>query len=397
MLSNDTVSKTVGGERRTITRGHGTRRRRYVLPAILCLTSVLICGLAASTAGAAVWPPTGPASSVAKPWWYSLPGVSSVKWPTSTPVSWPSIPGSSGSSGVAKTFSGTFTNSSGSITYKGYVPSSYKSGTAVPLVVALHGCTQSADDFSTLTGWNTLAAQKGFIVVYPEQNTNNNQLKCWNFFQPAHMQRGSGEPSLIAGITNWVQQHYTVDAHRVYVNGLSAGGAMSSIRAATYPDIYAAAGVGSGGEYAATAACAGSKSADPVQAGNQAYQAMGQYHRPIPLIAFQGDQDTTVPPINAQQLVQQWLLTDDMADDGAANGSIPSASSGVTSGRSAAGSNYTTTSFSDGHGGELIQSWLVAGMGHAWSGGPSSAQYSYPSGPDETAAMFAFFTAHPMP
>ncbi len=371
MLSNDTVSKTVGGARRPITRERGARGRRYVRPALVCLASVLICGLASSTAGAAIWPPTSPVSSVAKPWWSNLPGLTNVKWPTTTPVSWPSIPGSSSSSGP---FSGTFTNSSGSITYKGYVPSSYKSGTAVPLVVALHGCTQSADDFSKLTGWNTLAEQKGFIVVYPEQNTNNNQLKCWNFFQQAHMQRGSGEPSLIAGITNWVQQHYTVDAHRVYVNGLSAGGAMSSIMAATYPDIYAAAGVGSGCEYAATAACAGSKSAE-----------------------FQGDQDPTVPPINEQQLVQQWLLTDDMADDGAANGSIPSASSGVTSGRSAAGSNYTTTSYTDGHGGELIQCWLVAGMGHAWSGGPSSAQYSYPSGPDETGAMFAFFMAHPMP
>jgi poly(3-hydroxybutyrate) depolymerase len=202
---------------------------------------------------------------------------------------------------------------------------------------------------------------------------------------------------MIAGVTKWVQQHYTVDSHRIFVNGLSAGGAMSSVMAATYPDIYAAAGVGSGCEYASTAACAGSKSADPVQAGNQAYQAMGQYHRPIPVIAFEGDQDTTVPPINAQQLVQQWQVTDDLADDGAANGSIPTAASGTRSGRSAAGSNYTTTSYADGHGTELIQSWLVAGMGHAWSGGCSCQQYSAPSGPDESSAMYDFFMAHPMP
>jgi poly(hydroxyalkanoate) depolymerase family esterase len=286
-------------------------------------------------------------------------------------------------------------NSAGSMTYKGYVPTSYKRGTAMPLVVALHGCTQSADDFSKLTHWDKVAEAKGFIVVFPEQSTDRNQLKCWNFFQAAHMQRGSGEPSLIAGVTKWVQDHYTVDAKRIYVNGLSAGGAMSSVMAATYPDLYAAAGIGSGCEYAAGAACAGYKGADPTQAGNQAYQAMGQYHRPMPVIVFQGDQDTTVPPINAQQIVQQWLVTDDLADDGVANGSIPSSPSGVRSDRSAT-RVCTVTSYADGHSGQLIESWLVAGMTHAWSGGDATQKYSDAAGPDETGAMYAFFMAHPM-
>jgi poly(hydroxyalkanoate) depolymerase family esterase len=390
MLSNETVSKAVGGARRPLHRQRPARRR-YVWPAVLGLVSLLAFGLASTTAGAAGWPPSVTSWSTSKPWWLTLPGYGGTGG--TTPVSWPSA----GGSGSSKTFSGTFTNSSGSLQYQGYIPSSYKSGTAVPLVVALHGCTQTADVFRQLTRWDTLAEAKGFIVVFPQQSQNNNQLKCWNFFQPAHMQRGSGEPSLIAGITNYVQQHYTVDSHRIYVNGLSAGGAMSSVMAATYPDIYAAAGIGSGCEYASTAACAGSKSADPTQAGKQAYQAMGQYHRPMPVIAFEGDQDTTVPPINEQQLVQQWQVTNDLADDGAANGSVPTAASGSKSDRSAGGSNFTTTSYADGGGGELIQSWLVAGMGHAWSGGCSCQQYSAPSGPDETAAMYAFFMAHPKP
>jgi poly(hydroxyalkanoate) depolymerase family esterase len=385
MLSNDTVSKAVGGARRPVNRQRPARRR-YVWPAVLGLVSLLAFGLATTTAGAAVWPPSATSWSTSNAWWSYLYGLNGSGGGT-TPVSLPS-PGSS-----SRTFSGT----NGSITYQGYVPSSYKSGTAVPLVVALHGCTQTADGFRQQTRWDALAESKGFIVVFPQQSQNNNQLKCWNFFQPANIQRGSGEPAMIAGITKWVQQHYTVDAHRVYVNGLSAGGAMTSVMAATYPDIYAAAGVGSGCEYAATAACAGSQSADPVQAADQAYKAMGQYHRPIPVIVFQGDQDKTVPPINAQQLVQQWLRTDDLADDGTANGSIPSVASGSRSGRSSAGMNYTTTSYADGHGKELIQSWLVAGMGHAWSGGCSCQQYSEPSGPDETSAMYDFFMAHPMP
>jgi poly(3-hydroxybutyrate) depolymerase len=168
---------------------------------------------------------------------------------------------------------------------------------------------------------------------------------------------------------------------------------MSSVMAATYPDLYAAAGIGSGCEYAATATCAGYKSADPVQAGQQAYSAMGSYARTMPVIAFEGDQDTTVPPINAVQLVQQWQTTDGLAK----KSSMPTAPTSTTSGTATGGRAYTVSHYGDGNGHELIQSWLVHGMAHAWSGGSSSQQYSDPSGPDETAAMYAFFANHPMP
>jgi poly(3-hydroxybutyrate) depolymerase len=156
-------------------------------------------------------------------------------------------------------------------------------------------------------------------------------------------------------------------------------------------------GIGSGCEYAATATCAGYKSADPVQAGQQAYQAMGTHARPMPVILFEGDQDTTVPPINAQQLVQQWQVTDDYADGGGDDGSVPVQPTGVTHGTSAGGQAYTVTEYSDRNQSELLQSWLVAGMGHAWSGGCACESYSDPAGPDETSAMYTFFMAHPMP
>jgi poly(hydroxyalkanoate) depolymerase family esterase len=311
--------------------------------------------------------------------------------PTTTPP-----PSSGGSRSAGHVFTSTFTNSAGSRDYVGYVPSTYKSGTPMPLVVTLHGCTQTADGFRQLTRWDTLAQSKGFIVVFPQQTQSANQQKCWNFFQQAHMQRGTGEPGIIAGITQQMQQRYSVDPHRVYVNGLSAGGAMSSVMAATYPDLYAATGVGSGCEYAATAACAGYKSADPNQAGQQAFQAMGQYKRPMPVILFEGDQDKTVPPVNADQLVQQWQITNDLADGGA-NGSIPTSPMSVTHGSVSGGHTYTVTTYGDASHKELIQSWLVNGMGHAWSGGCSCQQYADPAGPDETGAMYAFFMAHPMP
>jgi poly(hydroxyalkanoate) depolymerase family esterase len=298
---------------------------------------------------------------------------------------------------AANLTTGTYTNPAGTLAYQLYVPPSYKAGTAMPLVVALHGCTESADQFRKLSGFDDVAAAKGFIVVYPEQSKSANQMSCWNFFKAEHLKRDAGEPSLIAGITDWVQQHYTVDPHRTYVAGLSAGGAMASVMGATYPDLYAAVGVGSGCEYAAGAACAGDKSADPEQAGRQAYEAMGTHARPVPFVIFQGDKDTTVPPINAEQNVRADQVTADWADDGAENGSVPTAPTQTVEGQVPNGRSYTVSHYSDGHGGELAQLWIVHGMAHAWSGGNAAESYADPGGPNESAAMYEFFTSHPAP
>jgi poly(hydroxyalkanoate) depolymerase family esterase len=270
------------------------------------------------------------------------------------------------------------------------VPKSYRAGTAVPLVVALHGCTETADAFRKLTRFDDLAEAKKFIVVYPEQSSSANPLTCWNWFNPSHMQRGSGEPSLIAGITQWVQQHYTVDPKRVFVTGLSAGGAMTSIMGATYPDLFAAIGVGSGYQY-------GGPGLDPVQAGERAYRAMGTHAREVPALIFHGGQDKTVPVVNAVNAVRQWQATADWADDGKNDGSIPIPVFKTLTDHVLSGRAYTVDEYVDGHGGGLEQYWLVPDMGHAWSGGCGCAQYADPSGPDETAAMYDFFVKHPMP
>ena len=291
----------------------------------------------------------------------------------------------------------TYSNSAGTLSYELYVPASYHPGTPMPMVVALHGCTQTADAFRQQTRFDDVAAAKGFIVVYPEQSKSANQLGCWNWFQPQHLSRGAGEPSLIAGITTAVQQRYNVDRHRTYVAGFSAGGAMAEVMAVTYPDLYAAVGINSGCEYSAGAACAGSQSADANQAAQRAYRAMGQYARAIPFIVFQGDQDNTVPPVNAKQLVQSNLVIADLADDAKANGSVPSHPMKTSFGRSPGGQFYTTQVYSNGHGGELGQYWTVRGMGHAWSGGDPAVQFSDPQGPDASTAMYTFFAGHPAP
>jgi poly(3-hydroxybutyrate) depolymerase len=172
---------------------------------------------------------------------------------------------------------------------------------------------------------------------------------------------------------------------------------MASVMAATYPDLFAAIGIGSGCEYAATATCAGYKSADPVQAGQQAYKEMGSHARQMPFIAFEGDADTTVPPINADQLVQQWLVTADLADDAALNGSVPRVPAQTTRGQAPGGRSYTVRTYDDNRHAELAQYWVVHGMNHAWSGGDPSQPSADPAGPDETAAMYAFFLRHPAP
>ena len=372
----------------------------------LCIALVAIAAgtAVAPAAASAATLPGMPAWTSWETWWtkllgtltgagWTLPGSGSPQPPSGGSGS-PQPPSGGGTPtpGHGTTFGGTYTGAAGSRDFTGYVPSGYRAGTPMPLIVVLHGCTESADVIRQLTRFDQLAEAKGFIVAFPEQPQSANYQKCWNFFQDAHLHRGSGEPALIAGITGWVQQHYAVDPHRIYVAGLSAGGAMASVMAATYPDLYAAIGVGSGCEYAATATCAGYQSSDPAKAAQAAYAEMGARARPLPVIAFEGSKDTTVPPVNADQLVRQWLLTDDLADDRAQNGSVSTTPDATDSGQVPGGHAYTVRHYD----GDLAQYWLVDGMSHAWSGGCSCEPYADPAGPDETAAMYAFFMSHPM-
>ena len=280
----------------------------------------------------------------------------------------------------AKFIEGTYSNKAGNRTYKLFVPSGYHQGQPLPLVVMLHGCTQSPDDFAAGTRMNFIAEEQTCLVVYPAQRSDANPSKCWNWFRSVDQQRGAGEPSLIAGITHQVMQDYSVDPKRVFVAGLSAGGAAAAIMGATYSDLYAAVGIHSGLAYGA-ATDMPSAFAAMRQGGGAGRSVISSGGPPVPAIIFHGDRDTTVHPNNGDQIREQAI-------------GATSTQKKVRRGQIPGGHAYTRTTHTDAGGREILEQWNIHGAGHAWSGGSTSGSYTDPQGPDATREMLRFFLGH---
>ncbi len=277
----------------------------------------------------------------------------------------------------------SYTNGAGTRTYKLYVPGGYV-GDAIPLIVMLHGCTQDPDDFAAGTRMNELAEERTFLVAYPAQAASANMQKCWNWFQASDQQRGRGEPSIIAGITSQVASEYEVAEDRVYVAGMSAGGAMAAIMGATYPDLYAAIGVHSGLAPGAasdlSSAFTAMRQGGPVVA-HEDVPGRG-YSEILPTIIFHGDGDTTVHPRNGDRLLAHLAGGGSSLRVTTRRGRVPD------------GYEYTRFTYRGADGRELVERWSVPGLGHAWSGGSHPGSYTDPRGPDASAEMVRFFEQH---
>lgn len=285
----------------------------------------------------------------------------------------------------------TYANAAGAREYKVFVPAA-ASTQPLPVVVMLHGCTQDPDDFASGTRMNALAEEHGFVVVYPKQAPQANVSKCWNWFEAKDQQRDAGEPSIIAGITREVVAEYGADATRVYVAGLSAGGAMAVIMGTTYPDVYAAVGIHSGLAYAAANDVS---SAFAAMRGQKARLAKRRARpnasaRTVPMILFHGDNDTTVHPSNGEELMAQASR----AAGAASNDKTFAAYAQQSERGDAGGRTYTRVSARDGTSKTVLEHWVVHGAAHAWFGGSADGSYTDPHGPDASREMVRFFLQH---
>ena len=268
----------------------------------------------------------------------------------------------------------TFGNAAGQRDYKLYIPSGYD-GTPGPLIIMLHGCTQSPDDFAAGTRMNVVADAERVLVAYPAQTKAANQSKCWNWFEDADQHRGRGEPSIIAGLVGDIGDEYAIDRTRIYVAGLSAGGAAAAVMAATYPDVFAAVGVHSG------LACGAAKDMASAFAAMGGHGGLsGQQPHGVPTIVFHGDADRTVNVRNGEAVRAQALLD-------------PALPRSVQVGE-AGGIRYTKTTQVDGAGLPVAEHWLLHGAGHAWSGGSPDGSYTDPRGPEASREMMRFFLQH---
>ena len=286
---------------------------------------------------------------------------------------------------------GIHVSAHGSRTYKLYVPSGLHAGQPVALIIMLHGCTQSPDDFAVGTRMNTLAEEQIFLVAYPAQPASANAQKCWNWFSPGDQERDSGEPALIAGITRQIMRDYAVDSARIYVAGLSAGGAAAAIMGTAYPDLYAAVGVHSG------LACGAARDLPSAFAAMRrggtgtlrrasSEVTASDAAQTVPTIVFHADGDTTVHPSNSDHVLAQAGTTAGNLTTTVEHGEVANG-----------GRRFTRTLHADFCGIAVLEQWTVHGGGHAWSGGSAEGSYTDPRGPDASRAMLRFFLDHPHP
>ena len=275
-----------------------------------------------------------------------------------------------------------FTCQAGALNYKLYVPAGLDT-TGAPLLLMLHGCTQTPDDFARGTRMNQLALEHGYVVAWPAQSVERNPNGCWNWFRGEDQQRGQGEPAMLAALTRQLVAEHRLDARRVYVAGLSAGGAMAAVLASTHPEVFAAIGVHSGLPIGLASDIPSAFTAMRKGAGRR-QRCSSTAGNPVPAIVFHGDSDTTVHPRNGDGVIAQSLGRRSPADPGGTDTT-------VERNTAQGGHRYTRTVHRSADGRTQSEHWVIHGSAHAWSGGDTAGSYTDPGGPDASAEMLRFF------
>jgi poly(hydroxyalkanoate) depolymerase family esterase len=257
----------------------------------------------------------------------------------------------------------------------------------------LHGCNQASEEFVAATRFAALADRHGFVIVAPRQSRGYQPGGCWRWYESGHQERGAGEPAILAGITAELlaeASRWRIDPSRVYAAGISAGGAMALILAATYPEVFAAVGVHSAPAYRSAN---NGGNAFGAMRGRGAVTAPLPGARMAPLIVVQGTADSVVYASNGDQMTDQWRAYDTARATGSRDPQRITRAR-VSTKRSADGRRYTVTRWYSARGRKQLEFWRVDGLGHAWSGGVADGSYSDPRGPRASTAMWQFFAAH---
>ncbi|MGE0315676.1 MAG: PHB depolymerase family esterase [Lautropia sp.] len=325
----------------------------------------------------------------------SVPAGGAMRRMPATAFDWSSLPGAP----VARPTSGAdpalhhgrFENHAGGRAYRLYVPPGSASR-PMPLVVMLHGCTQTPEDIAAGTRLTEAAAARRFCVLYPEQATDANPRRCWNWFEHAHQRSDRGEPAILAGMTRAIVDAHRIDPARVFVAGMSSGGAMAALLASTHPTLYEAIGVHSG--LAAGSAADLQTALHAMRGHPRATVPTSHGARQPRMIVFHGAKDAIVDPANAGRLVEGWLAARRADVDATALDRSTARLTAQAGGRACERTVWRDAG-ADAEAPPLLEQWIVHGAGHAWSGGSAGGSYTDPRGPDATREMLRFFLADP--
>lgn len=297
-----------------------------------------------------------------------------------------------------QTTTGTVTSNGTAYGYVLYTPTSYEPGRAAPLLVMVHGCQTTAEQQLRASLYDPLAERERFVVLYPDVDALGRAQPgpahdCWKFPYPLAWTRGHSDAAAIAGMTRAVMARLHIDPERVYLVGMSAGGLMTSIDAAAYPDLYAAVAISAGAAYADWP-CFTTGVGIPVATSAQlAYDEMGSRARIVPRLVIGGDADQAFPPACENKALEQGLRTDNLVLGGTQDGPIALTPSSVRDEHKPGGYAYTVQSFRDPSGCLIGEHWIVHGMNHFWSGGttdPAYASFTDPRGPSGAEATWRF-------